>query len=150
MDAPLKVAIPITARRHALYSERVPVAEQKLRDHLLTAQDMAKCIEPFAQSISSRLAQASFIYQHAEQGVVYSLGAPAPHSLTYGLTLNGSALGELSLTSENPFTLQEAEWLEGQIGGFVQGLYRVLLCRAEKTSSPGSFPARIAARSSAV
>jgi len=140
MDAALRTAISITERRHALYSGPIPVAAWKIRALLLTARDLEKLIEPFAQTVCFRLARSSFVYQHDEQGIAYSLGAPAQHSLTYRLTLGGNALGELSLARERPFTVQEVEWLEDQIGGFVHALYNALSHREALESSCGRFP----------
>lgn len=129
MDAALRTAVSAAERRHmpvSLYSGPIPVAAWKIRALLLTALDLEELIELFAQTVSSRLAHTSFVYQHDGQGIAYSLGAPAQHSLTYRLTLGGNALGELSLARARPFTVQEVEWLEDQIGGFVHALYNAL------------------------
>ena len=140
MDAALRTAISITERRHALYSGPIPVAARKIRALLPTALDLEEIIEIFAQAVGSRLAHTSFVYQHDGEGIAYSQGAPTQHSLTYRLTLGGNALGELSLARERPFTVQEVEWLEDRIGGFVHALYNALSHREALESSCGRFP----------
>jgi len=108
------------------------VAAQKGASFLLTTRDVESLIEPFAHSANARLEPASFVYQHDARGVIYSVGAPAPHSLTYRLTLNGTALGELSLTRDTPFTEEEIKWLESQIYVLVSALHSALSGSGQK------------------
>lgn len=107
-------------------------AARKGTSFLLTARDVESLIEPFARSANARLEPASFVYQHDVRGVIYSVGAPAPHSLAYRLTLNGKALGELSLTRDTPFTEEEIKWLESQIYVLVSALHGALTSSDQK------------------
>jgi hypothetical protein len=99
---------------------------------LLTAQDVESLIEPFARSANARLEPASLVYQHDARGVIYSVGAPASHSLTYRLKFNGIALGELSLTRDKLFTGEEIQWLESQIFCLVSALHSALSSSDQK------------------
>ena len=108
-------------------------AARKGTSFLLTARDVESLIEPFAHSANARLEPASFVYQHDARGVIYSVGAPAPHSLAYRLKLSGKALGELSLTRDNPFTEEEIQWLESQIFGLVSALHSALSSSDQNT-----------------
>ncbi len=124
----LSAGVPNPVSPVAIYQ----AAAQKGTSFLLTVQDMESLIEPFARSASARLEPGSFVYQHDARGVIYSVGAPAPHSLAYRLALSGKALGELSLTRDKPFTEEEIRWLESQIYVLVSALHSALSSSDQK------------------
>lgn len=113
---------------------------------LLTAPDLDGIVEIFTRRFAARLAYTSLVYQHDGQGVVYSLGAPARHSLRYRMRLGDDPLGELSITRERPFSDEDISWLENQICGLVYVLHNALSYRQalafsdEKTGAIHSSP----------
>ena len=107
----------------------------------LAVLDIEGIIDVFVRGLAARLAYASFVYQHDGQGVVYSLGAPARHSLTYRMKFGDDALGKLSITREWPFADGDICWLENRIGGLVHVLHNVLSCRRAPAFSGGEVGA---------
>lgn len=119
----------------------IPVAAWEISALLLSTQDIERIVETIAREVATRLAYTSFVYQHDGQGVVYSLGAPARHSLTYRLKLGEDLLGELSITREKPFTNEDIRWLENQTGCLVYALHNALSCRQALALSCEEFDA---------
>lgn len=101
------------------------------------APDLDGIIDILVRGLAARLAYASFVYQHDGQGVVYSLGAPARHSLTYRIKSGANPLGEISVTREWPFSDGDICWLENRIGGLIHVLHDALSYRQAPVFSSG-------------
>ena len=107
---------------------------------LLTAPNVEKVIEIFTHEVNKRVACASYVYQNDEQGIVYSFGAPAKHSLTYRLAIGDKALGEMVVTREKKFLGSEISWIESQFSGLAYALRNSLLYHEAVTCTHFQWP----------
>ncbi len=96
---------------------------------LQTTLDTEKVIELFAHELGKNIPYDSFTYQHADQGLRFSVGVPARHSAGYRLLLEERLLGEISVTRAQRFSDAEISSIESFIGGLVYALRNALLYR---------------------
>lgn len=108
---------------------QAPGAAWQVSALLQTTLDVDKVIELFARELGKLIPYDSFTYQHADKGLLFSLGAPARHSAGYRLLLEERLLGEISLTRAQRFSDAEIISIENLIGGLVYALRNALLYR---------------------
>lgn len=106
----------------------VPASVWELSALLQTTLDVEKVIELFATELGKRIPVDSFMYQHSDRDLSFSLGdAPARHSTHYRLLLEERLLGEITVTRAVPFTDVEISAIENLISGLMYGLRNALL-----------------------
>ncbi len=119
----------------------IPHDAWELSARLLTTLDLEGMVDLFARWLVKDLRYNSLVYGHDEQGLVFSIGAPARHSLNYRLVLGGQVLGELSVTRDKRFSHDEIRRFEGQVCGLAYALHNALRYR-RATECQDEYPLR--------
>ena len=122
----------------------IPYDAWELSARLLTTLDLEGMVDLFAHWLAKDLRYDSLVYGHDEQGLVFSIGAPARHSLHYRLVLGDRVLGELSLTRDTRFSHDDIRRFEGQVCGLAYALHNALRYR-QATEYQDEYPLRRAA-----
>ncbi len=96
---------------------------------LLTTLDVEQVIDLFAHELRRQVPYQSLLYQHDEQGIVYSDGVAARHAVTYRLVFGERVLGSLTLSRRRRFAGEELTRLETHICGLLYALRNALQYR---------------------
>lgn len=108
---------------------QIPPVAWQTAARLLTTLDAEQVIDLFAHQLRRQLPYHSLLYQHDEQGIVYSDGVAARHVVSYRLFFGERGLGVLTLTRRRRFTGEELARLEAWICGLLYALRNALQYR---------------------
>lgn len=110
-------------------SHEIPREAWETGARLLTTLDVEQVIDLFAHELRRQVPYQSLLYQHDEQGIVYSNGVAARHAVTYRLVFGERVLGSLTITRRRRFAGDELARLEAHICGLLYALRNALQYR---------------------
>lgn len=113
----------------------VDVVANRLPTILQTTLELEELISLFDHQIRQTLAFNGLVYTNADAGCHLNIGKPSHHSCNYRLDINGTWLGDLTLTSRNKFSEQDLQDIENLLCKLVYPLRNCLMYRQAMASA---------------
>lgn len=104
----------------------IPDAALHLVAALQATIELPQLIEIFSAEVNRLLDQASLEYRPAGEQSPIAIGYTSTHTCSYRLQVEGSNMGQIILTRQQPFTLSELSALELMLAGLVYPLRNAL------------------------
>jgi hypothetical protein len=116
-------------RLPAKAASEIPRAAWAASARLLTTLDLEQVLVGFERELRRRVSYQGLLYQHEEEGIVFSSGSPGRHTVSYRLVFGEKWLGSLTLSRRRRFTAEELARLEPCVCGLLYALRNALQYR---------------------